>query len=110
MFIKQAFYTDDDISGLVVMYFQSSLWVTTNVISLYLVIVKVGMIYVDAAVLREGKDETLDNLKEGVLILNESDLEILFYNKAAVVQSEIYQGSSGLFDVNVKPNTKNFMK
>ena len=44
---------------------------------------KVGMIYIDAEVLREGNDATLNNLEEGVIILKTDDLQIQFQNKAA---------------------------
>ncbi len=41
------------------------------------------MIYIDADVLREGNTETLDNLDEGVIILDEKTLEIKFQNQWA---------------------------
>ena len=41
------------------------------------------MIYIDAEVLREGNDATLNNLEEGVIILKTEDLKIQFQNKAA---------------------------
>ena len=40
---------------------------------MHLIITKVGMIYVEAEILRTGNEELLNNLEEGVIILeNES--------------------------------------
>ena len=41
------------------------------------------MIWIDAEVLREGNDATLNNLEEGVVILKANDFQIQFQNKAA---------------------------
>ena len=41
------------------------------------------MIYIDAEVLREGNEATLNNLEEGVVILNAEHLKVKFQNKAA---------------------------
>ena len=73
-----------------VQYLGAAFWVLINVTCLNLVMTKVGMIYVDAAVLREGKDETLENLNEGLVILDENNLEVLYYNKAASVQKNVH--------------------
>lgn len=43
------------------------------------------MVYIDAEVLREGKDQTLDNLNVGVVILDKENMKIRYYNKAASV-------------------------
>ena len=42
------------------------------------------MIYIDAEVLREGNDSTLNNLEEGVVILKEEDMQVQFRNQAAI--------------------------
>ena len=39
-----------------------------------IIIRKIGLIYIDAEVLREGNEATLNNLKEGVVILKTDDL------------------------------------
>ena len=59
------------------------LWQTFNILSMMIILRKVGMIYIDAEVLREGNDATLNNLEEGVIILKTDDLQIQFQNKAA---------------------------
>ena len=112
LFVKRAVYYEDEVSGLIVQYLAASFWVLINVTCLNLVITKVGMIYVDAAVLREGKDETLENLNEGLVILDENDLEVLYYNKAAFVQKNVHQESATVInlDINEKPNYTNFVK
>ena len=47
------------------------------------IITGVGFIYVDAEVLRRGNDQLLDNLEEGVIIVEETTSDILYYNNAA---------------------------
>ena len=41
------------------------------------------MIYVEAEILRTGNEELLNNLEEGVVILDNENEEILFVNSAA---------------------------
>jgi hypothetical protein len=41
------------------------------------------MIFIEAEVLREGNDQTLNNLDEGVVILNREDLSTCLINQAA---------------------------
>ena len=47
-------------------------------------VVKVGMLYCDAEVLRGGNEQLLDSIEEGVIILEEESLDILYYNAAAL--------------------------
>ena len=41
------------------------------------------MTYVEAEVLREGNEQILNNLQEGVIILNEKTQDVQFRNKTA---------------------------
>ena len=42
-----------------------------NLFIMHLIITKVGMIYVEAEILRTGNEELLNNLEEGVIILED---------------------------------------
>ena len=54
-----------------------------NLFIIHWVLTIVGMIYVEAEVLRKGNNELLDNLEEGVIIFEEKSGEILYHNNAA---------------------------
>lgn len=58
-------------------------WHLMNLFIIHWVLTIVGMIYVDAEVLRKGNNELLDNLEEGVIIFEEKSGEILYHNNAA---------------------------
>ena len=49
----------------------------------HLIITKVGMIFVEAEVLREGNEQLLNNLDEGLIITDEKSKVLLFQNKSA---------------------------
>ena len=60
------------------MFFQSlSIWI------IHIIITQVGMIFVEAEVLRTGNEQVLDNLEEGVIIQNKDTHKVVFINKAA---------------------------
>ena len=84
VFFRRALLYDEDVGGLVIGYVLSAVWLTANLIYIHLILTKVGMIYLDAEVLREGNDSTLNNLEEGVVILKEEDLQVQFQNQAAI--------------------------
>ena len=44
---------------------------------------KAGMTYVEAEVLREGNEQILNSLQEGVIILDEKTLNVQFKNETA---------------------------
>ena len=48
----------------------------------HICIVKVGMIFVEAEILRTGNEQLLDDLEEGVIIQKDETNETLFMNKA----------------------------
>ena len=84
MFFRRALLYEEDVGGLVIGYVITVVWNTVNLIFVLLIGRKVGMIYIDAEVLREGNDSTLNNLEEGVVILKEDDLQVQFQNQAAI--------------------------
>jgi len=68
------------------------------------------MVYIDAEVMREGKDQTLDNLNVGVVILDKNDMKIRYYNKAASVFSDRNLNSSTINQNEPKPDYTSFVK
>ena len=58
-------------------YLALNLWIC------HLVISKVGLIFIDAEILRAGNEQLLDELEEGVIILQAETKEIVFHNNAA---------------------------
>ena len=84
VFFRRALLYDEDVGGLVIGYFATMVNLTLSLIYIHLLLTKIGMIYIDAEVLREGNDSTLNNLEEGVVILKEEDLQVQFQNQAAI--------------------------
>jgi RsiW-degrading membrane proteinase PrsW (M82 family) len=76
VYIKRAVFHQEPAAELASSCVLTMLWLSMNLMIIHLVISKVGMIYTDAEVLREGNDQTLNNLEEGVIILDEKDLQI----------------------------------
>ena len=66
------------------------------------------MVYIEAEVLREGNEQTLDNLDEGVVILDEELMKIRYYNKAASVSQNTL--SSTVIAKEAKPDYTSFVK
>lgn len=62
----------------------------------HICITKIGMIFVEAEVLREGNEQLLNNLEEGVIIGHEDNTKILFMNEAAKRFQSRKQGNSDL--------------
>ena len=58
-------------------------WHVLNLFFIHWVITKVGFLFIDSEVLRKGNDQLLDSLEEGVVILDQSSNDILYYNAAA---------------------------
>ncbi len=73
----------EPIGELAVSYVTSAVILTINICIIHLIITKVGFIYTEAEVLRKGNDQILNNLNEGVIILDQEDLQIKFQNRAA---------------------------
>ena len=104
MFFRRALLYEEDVGGLVIGYVITVVYLTVNLIYIHLILTKAGMIYIDAEVLREGNDSTLNNLEEGVVILKEEDLQVQFQNQAAIkVERKIH-------DTNIFDATSNNLK
>jgi uncharacterized membrane protein len=78
LYVKRAVFYEEPVADLAMTGIPTAIWLVMTLLFYHLVITKVGMIYIDAEVLREGNDQTLDNLEEGVIILDERDLQIQF--------------------------------
>ena len=78
VFVRRALFHEEDFGDLVIGYVMTVVFLTVNLIYIHLILTKIGMIYIDAEVLREGNDSTLNNLEEGVVILKEEDWQVQF--------------------------------
>ena len=58
------------------------IWQSLNLLVAHLTITKVGMIFVEAEILREGNESLLNELEEGVIIQDAETMETIFVNKA----------------------------
>ena len=76
LYVKRAVFYEEPTEDIAMSCVGTVIWLALTLMFNHLVISKVGMVYIDAEVLREGNTETLDNLEEGVIILDEADLEI----------------------------------
>ena len=99
-YFKRAVFFEEPALDLAIDCAIQSVFVSVNLVIIHLIISKVGMIYTDAEVLRQGNDQTLNNLEEGVIILDEKDLQIQFQNKAAEACKNMKRRQdSALFDL-----------
>ena len=69
VFVKRAVFHLEPATDLALNFTSVFLWQCMNLWFIHLITTKVGMIYIDADVLREGNNSTLDNLEEGIIIL-----------------------------------------
>ena len=65
----------ESIGGVVFQFF--------NLLAMHIVINIVGLLFVKAEILRAGDEQLLNDLKEGVIIMDEESGLVLFVNKAA---------------------------
>ena len=67
----------------------------------HLSLAKCGMIYCEAEVLRDGNEQLLNNLEEGVMILEEDTPNILFLNQAAKKFQSRKKENSDFFEMSL---------
>ena len=106
--IRRVVLYGDPVSTMVISCITAIISQLSLTILIHLITTKIGMVYIDAEVLREGKDQTLDNLNVGVVILNKKDLKIRYFNKAASVSSKNI--SSTMHPDQSKPDYTSFVK
>ena len=83
IYISRSIYFEEDVTSLLINFLLSIPSLVLNLLFVHLVITKLGFLYVENAVLRSGNEKLLDNLEEGVIIIEETTQDILYYNEAA---------------------------
>ena len=58
----------------------SMIYMSICLLICHLIITKVGMIFVNAEILSTGNEQLLNNLEEGLMILDEGTQEVIFIN------------------------------
>jgi len=106
--VRRVIFYNDPVLEIVASTMISFFNMTLNVVFLHCVTTKAGMIFVDREVLKDGIDQTLDNFDEGVIILDEQDMSIRFYNKAASVSNAVFD--STVVGMELKPEYTSFVK
>jgi len=81
--VAQSFVYGTAIPGVLVGLFASAIWLLFNSTFAHLMLTWGGKLFVKAEILREGNEELLNNLKEGVFIIAEDSGIVLFLNEAA---------------------------
>lgn len=81
--INRHIFHDDKLSDVITYFVASVLWHALNLLFIHLVISKVGMLFAETKVLLGGNEQLLNNLDEGVIILDDIREEILYHNDAA---------------------------
>ena len=66
---RVVFYAEPFDGKLIFATISGMFMLSINLLVFHLIITKVGMIYVEAEILRTGNEELLNNLEEGVVIL-----------------------------------------
>jgi hypothetical protein len=79
--LQRAIFLDDDLNVLILTYICFLIWHSFNLLICHLLVTKVGMIFTEAEVLRTCKADLLDNLDQGLILLDEEDSSILYSNK-----------------------------
>ena len=83
-FIGQALYVKDQDRALTcISYLLMMLWSGVVLFGLHLIFTMVGMTYVDAEVLKNGNEQLLNTLSEGVIIFQGDEKDVIFTNTAA---------------------------
>ena len=59
-------------------------WHALNLLAVHLCITKAGFLFIEAEIMRDGNEQALDGLEEGVVIIGENEKDILYYNNAAL--------------------------
>lgn len=83
VFAKRVLFYHESIESRLLIYLVTVLWQIGVMLCIHLVTTKVGMILIETEVLRESNKTTLNNLDEGVIILNEQSMDTQFMNAAA---------------------------
>ena len=58
-------------------------WHIINIFFIHWIVTKTGFLYIDAEVHHHGNEHILDNLEEGIVILEQDSKAVMYYNVAA---------------------------
>ena len=83
LLVRQFIYEAPIDSGIVVGLITAMIFTALVITLMHILFNKMGLLFVDAEILRTGNDQLLNDLQEGVIILNEESKTILFVNQAA---------------------------
>ena len=89
MVIIAVVYEETITAGTVGMTIAAMVWQFGNLFLCHLIINSVGMLFVEADILRSGNEHLLNNLKEGVIIMDQETGMVKFANTAAKKQFKI---------------------
>ena len=79
--IKRFLFFEDEIESLLITTLCYTMWLCFNMLICHLIVTKVGMIFVEAEVLKGSNAHSLDNLDKGLIIMDEQDFSITYVNK-----------------------------
>ena len=71
MYVGRVYYHEDPLDEVAFNAILMIPWHTLNMFIIHWIITKIGFLFIDAEMLRLGNDALLDNLEEGVIILEE---------------------------------------
>lgn len=79
--VNRLLFFEDEIGDLLITSFCYVMWLSFNMLICHLIVTKVGMIFVEAEVLKDSNAHSLDNLDKGLIIMDEQDFSITYVNK-----------------------------
>ena len=94
-FISKRFLFYEDRGKLALVVGPILLWLLVQLFAMYLIMQKVGITFVDAFVMKTGNKQTLEKHSGGLIFVSEDRKQLLFSNKAAIIQA----------NPNVEPST-----
>ena len=83
LLVRKFIYDAPIDSGVVVGLITVMIFTALVITLMHILFNKMGLLFVDTEILRTGNDQLLNDLQEGVIILNEESKKILFVNQAA---------------------------
>lgn len=83
LFVRKFIYEAPIDYGIVVGLITAMIFTALAITLMHILFNKMGLLFVDSEILRTGNDQLLNELEEGVIILNEDSKKVLFVNQAA---------------------------
>lgn len=107
MIIISVVYEKPITAGDVGMTIAAMIWQFTNLLLCHLIINSMGMLFVEADILRTGNEQLLNNLKEGVIIMDQKTGMVKFANTAAKKQFKIRKNRNFAISLNFEDDAVN---